>query len=154
MPDPIRVIDTSSPIWITQIVIMAVLGLLVAWSLYQGKAPGANISPPKLPGAPTAPLIDWDNKPKLLGFAFMVLALLSLIISWGTMIYLMITKQALAGLKSDSSWISLMVLVPILLGTIYYFWTGSDFPRLMNLLVLSLLISVVALISSQTQVNT
>jgi hypothetical protein len=155
MTEVTRTIDVASPVWITQTTILAVLILVGAWSLYQGKAPSLALeqaSPES--DALKAPLIDWTNNPKLFSLALMAIAVVSFVTGWGTMVYLMITNKPLASLKSDSSWISLLVLVPILLGTIYYFWTGSSFPRLMNLLVLSLVISVIALISSQTQVNT
>jgi hypothetical protein len=153
MTEVTRTIDVASPVWITQTSILTVLGLVGAWSMYQGKAPSLALASPES-DAVKAPLVDWMNKPKMFSLALMAIAVVSFVTGWGTMVYLMITQRPLAGLKSDSSWISLLVLVPILLGAIYYFWTGSTFPRLMNLLVLSLVISVIALISSQTQVNT
>lgn len=155
MTEVTRTIDFASPVWITQTTILAMLSLVGAWSLYQGKVPSLALESQASPeDALKAPLIDSTNKPKMFSLALMAIAVILFVTVWGTMVYLMIRDKPLAGLKSDSSWISLLVLVPILLGTIYYFWTGSSFPRLMNLLVLSLVISVIALISSQTQVNT
>lgn len=124
----------------------------IARALFYDKLPTEVLSP-ESPDSSTVPLFDWTNYPKLCGLFLLFIGAVSFV-SWCIMNYMLSTVKNIASPQGDSTWLALFVLLPILLGAIYFFWTGTNFPPLMNLLVLAVGISVAALISSQTQVNT
>jgi putative effector of murein hydrolase LrgA (UPF0299 family) len=143
---PVRTFDKASPLSITPTLLLASLLGFGAWCLYENRLPSLAIQTTPL-DKPVESLVLWPLTPPIVGLIILALGLITLTIGLG------VSLSTLRPIQGMSVSILLVLLLPLVIGLIYYFGTGDNFVQLSRLLILSLVITVAALISSQSQVN-
>lgn len=148
MSNPRRTYDPNSSLWITPVALAVPPILLGLRALYLNEMPSVLATHPR-------PSLSGEPGP----YSFYVL--LGLVISflvlsvWGSInINLVILENKIENHANNYVLIPLALMIILFLIVCSYWWVGSDPANLMKLSALSIALSVTALITSQTQVNT
>jgi hypothetical protein len=148
MSNPTRTYDPNSPLWITPVALAVPPILLGLRALYLNEMPSVLATHPRLPlsGEPGPYSLH-----VLLG---LVLSFVFLLIFGSVYANLVINENKIENHANNYVLIPLFLMIVLFLIVCAYWWVGSDPANLMKLSALSIAVSVTALITSQTQVNT
>ena len=103
----------------------------------------------------TAPLFDTYTSRRAFSLYVALAGAIILLIGMPSSVYTLISNDPkIKPLSHDGSALPLYVVLTLFAAILYFFVIGNKFGRLTMLLMISVVISTFALISSQTQVNT